>query len=76
MNEPKYTANDINKAMGSLMIVLGAHLPENLVESMSSMLIGLSGQIKAGGEPTAARLTKGFAEALRDRSKAKKSRQH
>lgn len=76
MTEPKYTPNDLNKAMGSLLIVLGAHLPETLVESMSSMLNDLSAQIKTGGEPAVARLTSGFAEALRDGAKAKKSRQH
>lgn len=76
MNEPKYTVNDLNKATASLLIVLGAHLPENLVASMATMLTELSGQIKQGGEPAVARLTSGFAEALRDGAAAKKSRQH
>lgn len=76
MNEPKYTPNDLNKAVASLLIVLGAHLPENLVKSMAHMLTDLSGQIKQGGEPAVAKLTKGFAEALRDGAAAKKSHQH
>lgn len=76
MNEPKYTPNDLNKAIGSLLIVLGSHLPEALVESMASTLNDLSGQIKQGGEPTVAKLTAGFAGALQDGQKAQKSRQH
>lgn len=76
MNEPKYTANELNKATASLLIVLGAHLPENLVKSMADMLTDLSGQIERGGEPTVARLTSGFAEALQSGAVAKKKHQH
>lgn len=76
MNEPKYTPNDLNKAIGSLLIVLGAHLPENLVDSISGMLNELSKQIAAGGEPSAAKLTAGFSVALKSGVDAKKSHQH
>ena len=76
MNEPKYTTNDLNKAIGQLLIVLGAHLPEATVKSMSAMLNDLSGQIKTGGEPTVAKLTAGFAGAMEDGQTARKSRQH
>jgi len=76
MKEPKYTPNDLNKAIASFIIVLGAHLPENLVNSMGSMLNELSEEIATGGEPSVAKLTSGFAVALQSGADAKKSRQH
>ncbi|MFA6904373.1 MAG: hypothetical protein WC236_14960 [Gallionellaceae bacterium] len=76
MKELKYTTSELNKAIASFVIVLGAHLPENLVKSMSSSLTELSGQISAGGEPNVGTLTKDFAQALEQGHTAKKMHQH
>ena len=76
MSEPKYTPNDLNKAIASFIIVLGAHLPETLVKSMSSSLNELAVQISAGGEPSVGTLTKGFALALEQGHTTTKNHQH
>lgn len=76
MKKQIYTPSELNKAIASFLIVLGAHLPENLVKSMTSSLTELSEQISAGGEPSVGTLTKDFALALEQGSIAKKKNQH
>lgn len=76
MNEHEYTLEDLHKAVAQFIIILGAHLPAALTESMISHMRNVAEMTDHGGEPAVAMLTARFAEALRTGVDAKKSRQH
>ena len=76
MSEPKYTPNDLNKAIAQFMIVLGAHLPAELTKSLAAHLNQLAEATAQNGEPTVGMLTKGLAQALEMGEEMKRKNQH
>lgn len=58
------TTQELNRAIASFLIVLGKHLPPNLVVRMAQDMEQLAARIETGGEPNVGMLTRDFASAL------------
>lgn len=58
------TPEELNKALGAFFIAFGQTLPRDLALRIQARVSELADQIGNGGEPTVARLTKGFWDAL------------
>ncbi len=58
------SVEELNQAMAAFLMCFGAGLPDPLKASIRERALDLADQIARGGEPTVARLTKGFADAL------------
>ena len=55
---------DLNKAMGGFLIALGQTLPPTLAEKIRQQALLLAQEMERNGEPSVAKLTKGFADAV------------
>ena len=55
---------DLHKAFGAFIIALGSTLPASLAERIRQQALQISSEMIANGEPTVARLTKEYGEAV------------
>jgi hypothetical protein len=62
MKEP--SIQELKQAIGSLLIVLGRHIPKSYAENLSKELNQMAGEMTRNGETNVGTLTKGFAVAL------------
>lgn len=62
MNEP--TADDITKALGAFLICFGQGLPAPLKQQIRDRCYQMAEQIEKNGEPTVARLARGYGDCL------------
>ena len=58
------TVEELNKAMGGFLVALGATLPPQLADRIRQQAHALAGGMERNGEPSVAKLTKGFWDAV------------
>lgn len=58
------TVEELNKALAAFLIAFGSALPPELARRARDLTSELADSIDRGGEPTVARLARGFGNAL------------
>jgi len=58
------TAEELHQAIGAFLISFGSSMPAELAHRIQKQAHGLAEQMERGGEPTVAKLTRGFGDAV------------
>lgn len=58
------TTEELHQAIGAFLIAFGSSMPPELAHRIQKQAHLLAEQMERGGEPTVAKLTKGFGDAV------------
>lgn len=58
------TTEELHQAIGAFLIAFGSSMPADLAHRIQKQAHLLADQIERGGEPSVARLTRGFGDAV------------
>lgn len=64
MKGKRMTTEELHKAMGGFLIAMGQTLPVALADKIRCQAHLLAAEMERNGEPSVARLTKGFGDAV------------